>query len=278
MSALDRSLRRLVHPLPLRARLARSLLRQFKIGSFETRLRAGAMRRPHYAMCLYYAALQARRLGHSAVTAVELGVAGGNGLLCMADHAAAIRRQLGIEIVVVGFDAGAGLPSGGDPRDLRYFWPAGAFPMNHRALQTRLAGRAELIVGDVAHTGPRWTPRPDAPLGAVAFDLDLYSSTLAAFALLAKQNVLPRIWCYFDDIVDLPESCLTDFVGEAAAIRDFNRMPERERLRDNLSPARVFAGLPPEPWHSQIYIYHRLTHPLYDAPVYPRGGAQLELA
>lgn len=224
-------------------------------------------------MCLYHAALQAKRLGHRAITAVELGVAGGKGLLCMSEHAGAIQRELGVEIAVVGFDAGSGLPESSDPRDLKYYWSAGAFPMNYQALRARLAGRAELIIGDVADTCPKWSPKANAPLGVIAFDLDLYSSTMAAFSLLEQENVLPRVWCYFDDIVDLPQSCLTDFIGEAAAIDDFNQMPKRKLLRDNLSRARVFAGCPIEGWHRQIYIYHRLSHPQYNMSIYDRSGA-----
>ena len=271
MAIFDRWIRQLSQPLPIRARLVRDLLRLVKIGSFEARLRAGALRRPQYAMCLYYAALQAKRLGYPAITAVELGVAGGNGLLCMSDHAKAIQKELGVEIVIVGFDAGSGLPESSDPRDLKYYWSAGAFPMDYRALQARLARRAELVVGDVADACPKWNPRPNAPLGVIAFDLDLYSSTMAAFSLLEKESVLPRIWCYFDDIAEFPQSCLTDFVGVAAAIKDFNEMPKRKLLQDNLSIARVFAECPVEWWHTKIYIYHRLTHPKYNVSVYDRS-------
>jgi len=230
-------------------------------------------------MCLYYAALQAKRLGYRAITAVELGVAGGNGLLSMSEHARTIQKELGVEIVVIGFDAGSGLPESSDPRDLKYYWSAGALPMDQQKLQARLAGRAELIIGDVADTCPKWYPRADAPLGVIAFDLDLYSSTMAALPLLEKENVLPRIWCYFDDITDGPQSCLTDFLGEAAAIEDFNRMPKRKVLEDNLSQARVFAEYPVgESWHSKIYIYHRLTHPRYNVSVYDRSNTdQLSL-
>jgi hypothetical protein len=273
MSILNRWIRQLSQPLPIRTRLVRDLLRVVKIGSFETRLWAGVLRRPHYAMCLYYAALQAKHLGYSAITAVELGVAGGNGLLAMSDHACAIKKELGVEIAVVGFDAGSGLPESSDPRDLKYYWSAGAFPMDYEALQARLAGRAEIIIGNVAYTCPKWDPEPAAPLGVIAFDLDLYSSTMAAFSLLEKENVLPRIWCYFDDIADFPESCLTDFLGVAAAIKDFNEMPKRKLLRDNLSQARVFAERPIEWWHSKIYIYHRLTHPQFNVSVHDRSGA-----
>jgi hypothetical protein len=270
LSIVDRCVRRMSRLVPFQTAV-RKLLKREKIESFEARLRAGMLPRPHYAMCLYYAALQAKRLGYPAVTAVELGVAGGNGLLCMTELAGAIHKELGVEVIVVGFDAGSGLPESSDHRDLKYYWNAGAFPMDYGTLQARLAGRAELVIGDVAVTCSKWNPQADAPLGMVAFDLDLYSSTMAAFSLLEKENVLPRIWCYLDDIVDMPESCLTDFVGEAAAIKDFNQMPRRKVLQDNLSQARVFAdyaGFPAASWHSQIYIYHRLTHPQYDMSIY----------
>lgn len=274
MKIIDRSIRRISQPLPLRSRFIRKLLKYVKIGSFEARLRAGALRRPDYATCLYYAALQAKRLGYSAMTAVELGVAGGKGLLSMCEHAAAIQKEVGIEFVITGFDGGAGLPQSNDPRDLKYYWSAGAFPMDLQALQARLAGRAELIIGNVAETCPKWNPQARAPLGVVAFDLDLYSSTAAALSLLEKENVLPRIWCCFDDIVDWPQSALTDFVGVAAAIRDFNEMPKRKLLQDNLSPARVFAECPVEWWHGKIHIYHRLGHPQYNLPTYDRSNAE----
>ena len=145
--------------------------------------------------------------------------------------------------------------------------------MDYQTLQARLAGRAELIIGNVADTCARWTPRADAPIGMISFDLDLYSATMSAFSLLEQENVLPRIWCYFDDVIDIPESCLTDFLGEAAAIAEFNRMPRRESLLDNISQARVFAGRAHEIWHDKIYVYHRFAHPQYNANAYVRGGA-----
>ncbi len=55
------------------------------------------------------------------MTVVELGVAGGNGLLSMSEHACTIQQELGVEIIVIGFDAGTGLPESNDPRDLKYY-------------------------------------------------------------------------------------------------------------------------------------------------------------
>jgi hypothetical protein len=214
------------------------------------------------------------------MTVVELGVAGGNGLVSLCRHAEAIRKELGIEIKVVGFDTGAGLPDTGDIRDLQYFWPPTAFPMDSAALEKRLQGKARVILGNVADTIREWNPDADAPLGAVMFDLDLYSSTMNAFPILAKQSILPRVWCYFDDIfVDEPEIALTDYIGEREAIRQFNLSPERQKMNDHLSPAYVFRHINPGIWQSQIYLYHRLGHPDYRKCLYARrAGHQLDLS
>ncbi|MFZ0273387.1 MAG: hypothetical protein WB524_26355 [Acidobacteriaceae bacterium] len=264
MKLTDRFVDIATRPVPLRTLIARRLLQRFPIGSWEWRLRVGAVRRPHYAWCLHYAALQARGLGYRAMTVVELGVAGGSGLLCLCDHAAQVRKELGIDIRLVGFDSGGGLPTTTDVRDLHYLWPAGSFEMDRVALEKRLGGGAEVILGDVSQTIPRWQPSAEAPLGCVMFDLDLYSSTRDALPLLTKTNVLPRVWCYFDDIHGDPNMALTDFIGEGAAVREFNALPERSVLCDNVSPAHIFAGTSPEIWHQKMYIYHRLSHPQYE--------------
>jgi hypothetical protein len=278
MNQIDYWISQLSRPVPIRALVMRKLLRKWKLGSFETRLRASAVNRPHYAWCLYYAALQAKGLGYRAITVVELGVAGGNGLICLCDLRDEVKKALGIDIVIVGFDAGSGLPESTDPRDVLYFWPAGSFTMNRGALEARIAGRAELVIGDISKTAQTWNPSPGAPLGAILFDLDLYSSTTGAMTLLTKQNVLPRIWCYFDDISGGPENAFTDSVGEREAIKQFNLLPERRSLRDHLSPAYSFKYAIPESWHQQIYLYHRMSHPQYNQCLYAPGERdQLQL-
>jgi hypothetical protein len=167
-------------------------------------------------------------------------------------------------VIIKGFDTGKGLPSTGDSRDLLYAWLPGSFEMDYAALEKRVAGRAEILLGDVAQTVRDWTNQADAPLGAVMFDLDLYTSTREALLLLEKPNALPRVWCYMDDIFGYPENAYSDSVGVRLAIKEFNLNAERSRLRDHLSQAYVFAGRTPEVWHSQIYVYHRLSHPDYD--------------
>ncbi len=264
MTLLDRAVRVAAWPVPYRTLVLRKLLRRWPIGSYTTRLALGAVDRPNYGWCTYHAAHQARELGYKAVTVIEFGVAGGSGLVNLCRHKRETEKELGIEVIVVGFDTGAGLPVSHDSRDLLYFWPAGSFQMDCAALEKRLDGQASLVLGDVADTVASWRPRQDAPIGAVMFDLDFYTSTMAAFGLFQQTNILPRVWCYFDDIRGYPGNAYTDSIGEREAIKQFNLAPDRQRLNDHLSPAYVFKGLPLEPWHADIYLYHRLSHPQYN--------------
>ena len=275
MNLTDRLLIELARPVPLRSRIIRKLVRRFPVGSYEARLRSGALDRPWYAWCMYQAALEARVLGHTAVTIIEFGVAGGSGLLCLCKHRDEIQELINVAIRIVGFDSGQGLPASQDPRDLLYCWPAGSFEMDRAKLERRIAGRAELIIGDVFETVPAWSASQDAPLGAVILDLDLYSSTSAALGVLTTRNVLPRVWCYMDDIFGGPENAYADNIGARAAVRDFNARPERAVCKDYLSQAYTFAGLESELWHQQIFLYHRLAHPEYNVCV--SGKHRLDL-
>lgn len=110
MRLADRIVDLTTRPVPLRTLIFRKLFERYPIGSYTTRLNSGAIDRPHYGLCMLNAALEAKALGHKAMTVVEMGVAGGNGLLCLCRHRDEIQKELGIEILVVGFDTGAGLP------------------------------------------------------------------------------------------------------------------------------------------------------------------------
>jgi hypothetical protein len=65
----------------------------------------------------------------------------------LCQHKSDIQKELGIEILVVGFDSGTGLPASQDSRDLLYFWPSGLFEMDRAALEKCIAGQAELVLG-----------------------------------------------------------------------------------------------------------------------------------
>src|SRR5690606_31846203 len=106
---------------------------------FESLLKRPAIAaRPGYTWGILQAAVLARSLNIERIGAIELGVAGGNGLQAMEDIADAVRDSLGVEVDVHGFDTGQGLPKPRDHRDTPNLWAAGAYPMDAAALRGRL--------------------------------------------------------------------------------------------------------------------------------------------
>jgi hypothetical protein len=242
------------------------------LGSIHTRMRYDITPQPWYAYGVYQSAMLAKALGLPAISAIELGVAGGRGLVALEQLAETIEREVGVQIAVYGFDSGKGMPPPIDYRDLPHVWGTGFYAMDEAALRARLR-RAQLVLGDVSETIPALLARADlAPLGFVAFDLDYYSSTKASFALFdgPARTHLPRVYCYFDDITGPEFACMNPFVGELAAIEEFNA----ERARQKISPLvglRV-ERVKPARWNEQIYVFHDFAHPQYTQNIAPEGG------
>ncbi len=201
----------------------RSVLSGLYRNRVRERVTYGLWQRPAYAYCIYQAGLMANALGITGITAVELGVAAGAGLLAMESHAREIGGCLGIDIDVVGFDGGCGMPEPTCYKDLPYVWANGDYRMDEAALRKRLTS-ARLVIGDVGKTFPEFARQLHRPLGFVSFDLDYYSSTKQAFDgfLGPSSTRLPRVYCYFDDVLWPERAMYSEFTGELAAIREFN--------------------------------------------------------
>jgi len=213
--------RALLHEPPMRF-FCRALLKA-GLGSWDSRALFDALPYSHYATGLQVAARYASTFGVREITAIEFGVAGGNGLVALADHAQQIRRQTGITVDVVGFDTGAGLPPVEDWRDAPWLYNPGDYPGDASALKKRLAGRAALILGDVSKTFPEWLSRGNRPVGFVSLDVDYYSSTVGILNALAScdaEVLLPIASVYLDDILcfGVPRCA-----GELAAVAEFNK-------------------------------------------------------
>lgn len=248
---------------------SRRFWRRFPVGSTALRVRYGIFKRPHYAYGVYAAADLARRLDLDQISVLELGVAGGRGLLVLEAIAAEVSRALSIRISVYGFDSGNGMPPSSDYRDLPYVWGEGNYRMDEAALRASLK-HAQLILGDVAETIPQFMAGSPAPLGFVSFDLDYYSSTKAALRLFDGDHPfhLPRTFCYFDDMVWPERAYHSEYLGELCAIREFNSTHATRKL----SPIHMLSYTRPqrEAWNEQIYVMHDFEHPLYCVNVTPQ--------
>ena len=255
-------------PIPARFLFLRWLDRRLNLFSYSTKLEIGSIDRPHYGHGLRHACLLAQRLGIPQITAIEFGVAGGNGLLDLEMHADHARRETGVRIAIYGFDSGRGLPPPTDYRDIPYLWQEGYFSMDEAKLRARLH-EAKLVIGRVEETARAFCEKESPPpIGFISFDLDYYSSTAAALQIFHAPDkyFLPRIVCYFDDIVGDVDWAYNKFTGELLAIEEFNAAHEALKI----SPAmglRFSGQRLPAMWHEQIFIAHMFQHPQYGQPI-----------
>ncbi len=239
-------------------------LRKFFL-QFGRQVRGGHLDlgREHYTLTLALGVWQAISCGHNKLAAVEMGVAGGNGLLALCQAAAFFRDVMDMDIRVYGFDNATGLPPIQGYRDHPELWHQGEFLMHSEArLREKLPAFAELIIGDVADTIPAFqSALRDRPLGFVSIDVDLYSSTNACFKMLewAPECYLPAVPFYFDDM----EEYITynDWCGEELSIREFNDAHELRKFQRH-----------PKLNIRHLFCMHVLDHPIRTgarAPVFP---------
>jgi hypothetical protein len=225
--------------------------------SVRTHERWDAVDRPHYLCGILAAADMAKTSGIDSIYIAEFGVARGSGLLRMQEYAQMVERETGINLKVVGFDSGFGLPpTKGDYREHPDKWARGDYPMDEGWLRARLLPSTKLILGDVRLTVPEFVQRQRYPLGFVAMDLDLYSSTKCALDIfrLPNRQMLRRVFVYFDDIF-LPEN--HRFAGERLAIEEFNLENQNVKIDRWYSLCdRIFRDYR---WVQQMYVAHDLA-------------------
>ncbi|MGH7278645.1 MAG: hypothetical protein ACREJG_08150 [Candidatus Rokuibacteriota bacterium] len=276
-AVLERNVRNLVRRVALRAKafMQADDARDFERDDFAYRwlnfvltgllAPAGDELRPNYTWGILHAAHLARALGVSRISAIEFGVAGGNGLLAMERAADRIEPIFGVGIDVHGFDTGAGLPEPRDYRDAPNLYTRTAYTMDVEKLRKRLT-RAQLHLGLIEETMRTFMASQPAPVGFISFDVDYYSSTLDAFQLLAAPEalLLPRIHCYFDDALGFTHS---DFTGERLAIAEFNRTHSSRKI-SQIYGLRHFVPRrhANEAWVEIMYLVHVFDHSLYGKP------------
>lgn len=255
--------------LSLAARFTRWMIRmtdgRFYRYSPEFKLMMQVVARPHYAWCMTRSADLARRLGHDRISAIEFGVAGGNGLAFMVEYAKTVKRMTGVDVECYGFDTGTGMPAPEGAADLPYWFAETQYRMDEAKLRRRVP-EATLVIGDIRQTVGSFVETHDpAPIGAIFNDTDYWSSTLASFDLYAAsatrpQNFLPRQFLYFDDVIGSEMEMYGPFNGQLRAIEEFNVNQSRIvlHLNQNLLPR------PEIPYRHQIYYAHILDHPDYN--------------
>lgn len=239
----------------------------FIFGSVKSKIKNDVFVRPYYAFGIYEAALRAKQLGLSKVSCIEFGVANGKGLSTMAIYSKKIEKIVDVEISVVGFDSGEGMPMHEGYKDHPEIYVQGDFPMqDFEQLRKILPSNAKLILANL--NTEDWTKyiEEDAPIGFVAIDVDYYSSTrniLKHLDHISAKKLLPSSLFYFDDVILDNHNT---YQGELLAINEFNatsglkkfdsyhiRLKQRQRFYNDI-------------WLSQIYQLHCMDHPVRSEP------------
>jgi len=256
------------------AALITERVRVAKEGSLRERIRFDLEGRPAYAFGLLAAADAAKFAGVKKITAIEFGVATGEGLLELVRLSALVTQETGIEIDVVGFDNGTGLPTPKSYRDHPEIWAAGDFAMGSpERLKEVLPRNCRLILGDAEETINEFLSvfQDEAPIGFCILDLDNYSSTIAALQVYAASSThyLPAGVAYFDDTLGGPQSFGSLYrnpkCGQLLAIDEFNACHSTRAI----TPIRTLKYRRPlfhEQWIEQIYGVHILDHPFRNRP------------
>lgn len=219
--------------------------------------------RPFYGYNIYQAAILAKKLSIPKISIIEFGVANGGGLLNIEKHTKRISSFLDINFEIYGFDTACGLPELLDYRDIKHNWKNGLFEMDLDSLKKKLK-MSTLVIGRIEETLKSFfdTYKP-APIGCILFDLDLYSSTSSALTIFenSPNKFLPRVRCYFDDILGNDTSLTNEFLGEALAIKEFNK----KELEVKVTPVtHLLAKFFRYKYYSKCYAAHLFNHPLYN--------------
>jgi hypothetical protein len=128
--------------------------------------------------------------------------------------------------------------------------------MDEKWLRARLLPSTELILGDVRQTVPEFVERQRCPLGFLAMDLDLYSSTRQALEILGLPNsqTLRQVFLYFDNILGTEYH---RFAGERLAIEDFNRENQFVKIDHWYALcSRIFRDYG---WIQKMYVAHDIA-------------------
>jgi len=249
-------------------RIKYSLFKSFyskNLNKFIDLIKFGVIPRPHYALGLLLAAFQAKELGYKKISIIEFGCWECDGLIDLENYIEDIKKIIEIDFQVFGFDLGDGHPEyNKDPRDRLYELSLGDYPFKKKENLKKLK-YSNLILGDVKNTLPNFLEKykiEEAPLGFIAFDLGLYTSSKNAINLL-KNNFkyfLPRTTLYFDN-----NYFVLDNEGDKLALKEFNNESKKSiskigELNEQLSLS----------WNKWLFLGKRIyqlsdqEHPLYN--------------
>ena len=240
-----------------------------RIISYEKPYRVGLIKllslkyksfRPHYETVLYESVREAKKLGYKKLCVLELGVAGGNGMIALESCKKKIEKVFDVEINVYGFDTGNGMPDSKDVADARFNWKKGDYNMNQKELKSKINGK--LYLGLIDETIKDFIKDNSSYICAIFFDMDYYSSTKSFLNKIPeiKNMLLPRVLCYFDDLYT-PNNYMGKFIGEYKAITEFNNENSNQKLMKSLDHISDYKFPLAK---GSLFSLHTFDHKLYN--------------
>lgn len=211
--------------------------------------------RPHYETILLEASLEAKKLGYNEITVLELGVAGGNGILSLEKYSKNIEKKLNLKINIFGFDTGDGLPDSNIREDVPFIWKKGQFKINKEKLEKKI--KSKIYFGDIKETIENFVKTNPKNISAIFFDLDLYSSSksfLDKIEIWGKFTT-PRVYCYFDDLFH--HNYISNFNGELLAIKEFNKANNDFKIGTHIDHVADFKFPLAK---NLLYTFHNFNH------------------
>ena len=134
--------------------------------------------------------------------------------------------------------------------------------MDTEKLKSKLK-KSKLIIGDVKETVHKFfKDNNPAPIGEIYNDLDNYSSNNDSFKIFEgdEKYFLPRVFCYFDDVIGSVDEMYGEFSGELLAINEFNKFNKNKKIFLN----KNLVAESNQTWRYQIYYFHNFNHSKYN--------------
>jgi len=216
--------------------------------------------KPHYESVLLESCKEAKKLGINSVSVLELGVAGGNGIIALEKYKKSIESHLKIKIDIYGFDTGEGMPQSSLKEDLVFVFKPGQFKIDKDLIAKKI--NSKIFYGDVKNTVSEFIKLNPSKISCIFFDLDYYSSTKAFLDQInnLKKYLLPRVLCYFDDL-HVPEKYISNINGVPLAIDEFNSFNTNYKLGASVDHILDFKFPLAK---SLVYILHDFNNPDYN--------------
>ena len=213
--------------------------------------------RPHYETILLESCVEAKKLGYDEISVLELGVAGGNGIISLEKYAKNLSKKFNIIINIYGFDYGEGLPETNKHEDIPFRWKSGLYKIDKEKLKkitSNFFWRHQKYNRRICGENPK-------NITTIYVDLDLYTSTKNFFLQINKlKNYLsPRVFCYFDDLFN-PNNYLSEFNGELKAIKEFNNDNKNFKLGSSIDHIADFKFPLAK---GQLFTLHNFEHKDY---------------